>query len=43
MFAWFCILLFKICGVLTLGWGWLVVLFLIDLVVSAVLHAAFNN
>ena len=43
MFAWFCILMFKICGTLTVGWGWLVALFLLDIIVSVILHAAFDN
>jgi len=43
MFAWLCILLFKICGALTIGWGWLVALFLIDLIVGVILHAALSN
>jgi len=35
MFAWLLILLFKITGVLTLGWGWLAFLFLLDVVLGA--------
>jgi len=43
MFAWILILLFKLCGSLTLGWGWLVALFLLNVIATVALHLAFDN